>query len=197
MRQTWWLHFSKSQLPIHHKEYVSSISVYSLHFTTRTCVRYTRTCSQCRYFMERAQTLTHRLLLQAYLVRRWKSLQQNVYGWHLSNYKSFPFYLDLFSFQNHGQDFSKTWGLVVSMLLVFSVFCVLFFFDHCIVCPMWPVSMNCPFCCFLRFIFINYTSEWVIVDYRHISNFNLYYCENKLHSIRWYWCSICELHQHD
>jgi hypothetical protein len=39
----------------------------------------------------------------------------------------FPFYLDLFSFQNHRQDFSKTGGLVVSMLLVFSVFCVLFF----------------------------------------------------------------------
>jgi hypothetical protein len=43
------------------------------------------------------------------------------------------------------------------------------------------VSMNCPFCCFLRFIFINYTSEWVIADYRHISNFNLYYCENKIY----------------
>jgi hypothetical protein len=44
--------------------------------------------------------------------------------------------------------------------------------DHCIVCPMFPVSMNCPFCCFLRFICINYTSEWVIADYRHISNLN-------------------------
>jgi hypothetical protein len=34
------------------------------------------------------------------------------------------------------------------------------------------VSMNCPFCCFLRFIFINCTSKWVIADYRHISNLN-------------------------
>jgi hypothetical protein len=100
----------------------------------------------------------------------------------------FPFYVDLFSFQNHWQDFNQTWVLVVSLLLVFSVFCVLFFLDHCIVCPMCPVSMNCPFCCFLRFIFINYTSEWEIVDYHHISNCNLYYCENQLHSIRWYWC---------
>lgn len=85
---------------------------------------------------------------------------------------SFHFYAFFFSFQNHGQDFNQTWVLVGSLLLVFSVFCVLFFFDHCIVCPMFPVSMNCPFCCFLRFIFINYTSEWVIADYRHISNLN-------------------------
>lgn len=85
---------------------------------------------------------------------------------------SFHFYAFSSSFQNHGQDFNQTWVLVGSLLLVFSVFCVLFFFDHCIVCPMFPVSMNCPFCCFLRFIFINYTSEWVIADYRHISNLN-------------------------
>jgi len=96
----------------------------------------------------------------------------------------FYFYVNFFSFQNHRQDFNQTWVLMGSLLLVFSVFCVLFFFDHCIVCPMLPMSINCPFCCFLRF-FINYTSEWVIVDYRHISNFNIYYCENKLHSIRW------------
>ena len=76
---------------------------------------------------------------------------------------------------------TKLGFLVGSLLLVFSVFCVLFFFDHCIVCPMLPVSMNCPFCCFLSFIFINYTSEWVIADYRHVSNFNLYYCENKIY----------------
>ena len=44
-------------------------------------------------------------------------------------------------------------------------------------------SMNCPFCCFLRFIFINYTSEWVIADYRHISNLN--YTIAKTSYIRW------------
>jgi hypothetical protein len=79
----------------------------------------------------------------------------------------------LFSFQNHRQDFSKTCGLVVSMLLVFSVFCVLFFFDHCIVCPMWRVSINCPFCCFLRFIQVflvqNSITGWIWIGMIYLS----------------------------
>ena len=100
-----------------------------------------------------------------------------------------------FSSQKHGQAFSQTWVLVVSLLLILSVFCVFFIFDLCIGCPMLPVSMDCPFCYFLCF-FINYICEWVIVAHRQISNFNIYNCENKLHSKQWYWCSLYVLYQH-
>ena len=76
----------------------------------------------------------------------------------------FPFYVDLFSFQNHRQDFSKTWGLVVSMLLVLSVFCVLFFFDHCMV-------LQCGLCLWIvhsvafsvLFLLTTPASRWLLI----------------------------------
>ena len=33
-KKTWWLHFSNSQLPLHHYQYSSINSVWSSHFTT-------------------------------------------------------------------------------------------------------------------------------------------------------------------
>jgi hypothetical protein len=75
------LHFSNtvSQLPFHQWQYSSSISVWSLHFTTRTLFK---TCAQYNDLLDKAQLLTQKLLKQCYIALRLKSSLQNLHGRH-------------------------------------------------------------------------------------------------------------------
>jgi len=43
------------------------------------------------------------------------------------------------------EDMGSPRFLVGSMLLIFLVFCVLFAFVQCLVCPVLPVALDCPF----------------------------------------------------
>ena len=62
LRQTWWIHFSNSQLPI------SPVSIFQQHQHNQSWDLTTRTlCAQYSDFLDRAQLLTQKLLKQGYL----------------------------------------------------------------------------------------------------------------------------------
>ena len=142
MRQTWWLHFSESQLPIHQEQYFSSISVWSLYRNSQLVHLYA-----ILWHVRNAETLWKevRCWHKGYSNKPTLFLGENHCSKNSTAYitnrlpncnKSFPCLCIFFSIQNHQQDFDQTWVLVESLVLIFSVVCVLFVFDLCIVCQL-------------------------------------------------------------
>jgi hypothetical protein len=126
MRQTWWLHFSISKLPIHQKQCVGSISVWSLHLVHVYAIL---------GHVPNAETLWKDVIC-------WHNGYSNkptlfLGGNHCSTnstvdimnrlpncYKCFSYFF-FSSFQNHGLDFNQTWVLIESLLLVFDL-CIVY-----------------------------------------------------------------------
>ena len=77
-RQTWWLLFCNSQLPIPQQPPVAP--GYGVYISQ--LIRYARACTLYIDFLDRDQHRRQRLLAQSYVVPRLKSSLQQYYGRH-------------------------------------------------------------------------------------------------------------------
>jgi len=116
VRQTWWLHFSNSQLPFYHYPYSSRTIVLRLYFTIHT---WCYGLYQLQWCLDKAHMLTQNFAakLKSSLQKIYRSYHKMVDRDEISNFfndkGSFPFEIDLSSMTNKTFDSYRPWVWVI------------------------------------------------------------------------------------